>query len=64
MLTFADDMVRMVDARAAGLTPADIRSLAAIFRTSTRHEIAFWDASYLLTQWPDAAKAQPIERKA
>lgn len=49
---FAEEMIAIVDARAAGLDTARFESLAGIFRTATRHELAFWEASYALTQWP------------
>ena len=52
---FADEMIAIVDARAAGVDAAQFESLAGIFRTATRHELAFWDASYALTQWPHPA---------
>lgn len=48
---FAAQMVALIDARAAHLDPAELDAIAAIFRTATRHELAFWDASYTLTQW-------------
>jgi thiaminase (transcriptional activator TenA) len=45
-------LIRDLDARA---TPAaDFERLATIFRLAVRHELAFWDAGYGLTQWPDA----------
>ncbi len=54
---FAEQMVALVDSRAAGLEPARFDSLAAIFRTATRHELAFWEASYTLTQWAHGIRA-------
>ncbi|MBV8987464.1 MAG: thiaminase II [Solirubrobacterales bacterium] len=53
---FAEQMVALVDSRATRLDEGEFDSLAAVFRAATRHELAFWDASYTLTQW-----AQPTE---
>jgi thiaminase/transcriptional activator TenA len=45
-------LIRDLDARA---TPAaGFGRLATIFRLAVRYELAFWDAGYGLTQWPDA----------
>lgn len=55
---FAEQMVALVDSRAPALDAPEFDSLAAIFRAATRHELAFWDASYTLTQWAHPVSAE------
>jgi thiaminase/transcriptional activator TenA len=52
-LALADALVAGLDARAAQLPAARFDALAAAFRMAARYELAFWDAGYALTQWPD-----------
>jgi thiaminase/transcriptional activator TenA len=47
---FAREMVALVDSRTTGFEAARFESLASIFRAATRHELAFWDASYTLAR--------------
>ena len=45
-------LIRDLNARATA--GADFGRLATTFRLAVRYELAFWDAGYGLTQWPDA----------
>jgi thiaminase (transcriptional activator TenA) len=48
----SEALIRDLDARpTAG---ADVDRLANLFRLAVRYELAFWDAGYGLTQWPDS----------
>jgi thiaminase/transcriptional activator TenA len=55
-------MVHDLDERAAAAGVVDFDRLATNFRLAVRYELAFWDAGYGLTQWPDSAAAHPRER--
>lgn len=45
---FADEMIALVESEVAGMEAARFDSLAAVFATATRHELAFWNAAYAL----------------
>jgi len=41
----------LLDRLAAGAAPASLAAAEAAFLTSSRHELAFWEASYRLEHW-------------
>jgi thiaminase len=41
-----------MDRAAAGLPQPHLRRLEAVFLTSSRHELAFWDAANRQETWP------------
>jgi thiaminase/transcriptional activator TenA len=49
----------LVDGLAADAGPAVRERMAQAFITSSRYELAFWDASYTLERWPDQTLAVP-----
>src|SRR5215213_1639969 len=49
----------LVDRLAEDAGPAARDRMAAAFVTSSRYELAFWEASYTLERWPDHAPAVP-----
>jgi thiaminase (transcriptional activator TenA) len=63
-LALSDTMVGDLDARLDAAGSARLEPLAATFHLAVRYELAFWDAAYCLTQWPDLAAAHLTERNA
>jgi thiaminase/transcriptional activator TenA len=49
----------LVDRLAVEVGPAARERMAAAFVTSSRYELAFWEASYTLERWPDQPPEAP-----
>jgi len=52
----------LVDRLAEDAGPATRERLTVAFLTSSRYELAFWEASYTLERWPDQTPDAPPDQ--
>jgi hypothetical protein len=63
-VALADWCRDLVDRLADGAGPAARERMASAFITSSRYELAFWEAAYTLERWPDESSRRSGRTRA